>query len=794
MNTKTRFLSILITLFFSTVLLAQTITGKITDATGIIPFANVTIKDNQYKIITGTTTDDDGLFKLKISKGTYTIEVSYLGYKNWKKEINVSANLNLGTIFLEENSQKLEEIVFKTEKRVLERKIDRLIFNVEKSIAATGGNGLDVLKITPGVQVQNGSLEILGKGATRVMINGRISPLAGDELVSFLSGFSADDIQKIEVITNPPAKYEASGNGGLINIVLKKGLQDFWKNSTTISYNQNKYNFTTLNNNFFYNKGKISFSGSLNATKGSLENLEGLSINYPTNNWKIDVNSEIVKDQFSGRFLIDYAVSKNTTFGLQYLGNTRTPEIIGVTTSSIFDNNSNLEKALVNQGDNVVDNKNHSLNFHLITQLDSLGKSISFDADYFTFNSENSRDFFTEEFNNLGNSQGVNSAALNIANQEIENLNAKIDVEHPLEKINLSYGVKASFTKTKSDVLYFDTLSGTPILDSSRSNEFMYNEDVLAAYFSANTKLNEKLEMQFGLRLEDTKTKGVNAEINQETINNYTKLFPSLYFSYAKNDNNNFGFTYGRRISRPNFRNLNPFRFYINDNSYSVGNPFLQPTFSDNIEFSHLYKNNLNTSISVNITKGGSGTVFTSDATNQTQIVTRENYYNQYNYGIKESFSFSKSNWFNSQNSVNLLGYYTKFTKDFGSDPKNGVQVHLTSNNTFSLSENTKLQVNSWYSSKHNRGLFSLGEMFDLSLGLQHNFKSNIKMSLLFSDVFKTSGLNNFKSTINGIEQVYRQNESTRSFRVSLSYAFGNKKINVKDRYFGNDDERRRSN
>ena len=794
MNTKTRFLSILITLFFSTVLLAQTITGKITDATGIIPFANVTIKDNQYKIITGTTTDDDGLFKLKISKGTYTIEVSYLGYKNWKKEINVSANLNLGTIFLEENSQKLEEIVIKTEKRVLERKIDRLIFNVEKSIAATGGNGLDVLKITPGVQVQNGSLEILGKGATRVMINGRISPLAGHELVSFLSGFSADDIQKIEVITNPPAKYEASGNGGLINIVLKKGLQDFWKNSTTISYNQNKYNFTTLNNNFFYNKGKISFSGSLNATKGSLENLEGLSINYPTNNWKIDVNSEIVKDQFSGRFLIDYAVSKNTTFGLQYLGNTRTPEIIGVTTSSIFDNNSNLEKALVNQGDNVVDNKNHSLNFHLITQLDSLGKSISFDADYFTFNSENSRDFFTEEFNNLGNSQGVNSAALNIANQEIENLNAKIDVEHPLEKINLSYGVKASFTKTKSDVLYFDTLSGTPVLDSSRSNEFMYNEDVLAAYFSANTKLNEKLEMQFGLRLEDTKTKGVNAEINQETINNYTKLFPSLYFSYAKNDNNNFGFTYGRRISRPNFRNLNPFRFYINDNSYSVGNPFLQPTFSDNIEFSHLYKNNLSTSISVNITKAGSGTVFTSDATNQTQIVTRENYYNQYNYGIKESFSFSKSNWFNSQNSVNLLGYYTKFTKDFGSDPKNGVQVHLTSNNTFSLSENTKLQVNSWYSSKHNRGLFSLGEMFDLSLGLQHNFKSNIKMSLLFSDVFKTSGLNNFKSTINGIEQVYRQNESTRSFRVSLSYDFGNKKINVKDRYFGNDDERRRSN
>ena len=146
-----------------------------------------------------------------------------------------------------------------------------MVFNVEKSIASTGGNGLDVLRITPGIQLQNNTLSILGKGATQVMINGRLSPLAGDELISFLSGFSANDIVKVEVITNPPAKYDAAGNGGLINIILKKGVENSWKNATTISYNQNKYNFTTLTNNFFYNKNKVSFSGSLNATKGNLE-------------------------------------------------------------------------------------------------------------------------------------------------------------------------------------------------------------------------------------------------------------------------------------------------------------------------------------------------------------------------------------------------------------------------------------------------------------------------------------------------------------------------------------------
>jgi hypothetical protein len=775
-------------------MVSQIITGKVADKTDIIPFANVVVKSKNDKIIAGTTTDDKGLFEVNVSQGNYTIEITYLGYKNWEKEVQVGVNLNLETILLEENAQALDEIVVKTEKRVLERKIDRLVFNVEKSIATVGGNGLDVLKITPGVQVQNGTLVILGKGAMQVMINGRISVLVGDELVRFLSGFSASAIQKIEVITNPPAKYEAAGNGGLINIILKKGIQDSWKNSTTISYNQNRYNFTTLTNNFFYNKDKVSFSGSLNTSKGNYENSEGLFIAYPTNNWEIDVNSRIGREQFSGRFLLEYAISDNTTFGMQYLGNATTPNIMGTTTSSIFDTDDKLERRLINQGDNRINTKNHTLNFHLLTALDSLGKSISFDADYFTFDSENSRDFFTEEYNNSGNLQAINSAALNISNQAIENFSAKIDVAFPLEKMNLSYGVKTSFTSTKSNVLYYSTISGSAVLDLNKSNEFKYQENVLAGYISGNTSINNKLEMQFGLRLENTKTKGIHAEMSQETINSYTKLFPSIYFSFAKNDANNFGFSYGRRINRPNFSHLNPFRFYINDKSYSVGNPFLQPSFSDNIEFSHLYKKNLNTSIFLNITTDGSGTIFTSDAANQTQIITKKNYFKQYNYGLTESFSFLKNNWFKSQNSINIFGYYTQFTEDFGATPKNGMQLYVTSNNSFSLSKNTKLQLNFWYSTQHRSGLYSVGEMFDLSLGLQHDFRNNIKISLLFSDLFKTAGLNDYTSAINGIEQVYSQNESTRNFRISLSYDFGNKKVSVKNRGFGNDDERRRSN
>jgi len=787
-------ITLLISLLFSTTLFAQTITGKVTDNLDVIPFANVILKDANNKTIAGTTTTDEGGFALHTKLGNYTLEISYLGYKTFTKTIILSKNIHLGTIFLEENAQALKEIVVKTEKRIIERKIDRLVFNVEKSIAATGGNGVDVLRVTPGVQLQNNTLSILGRGATQILINGRLSPLAGDELVAFLSGLSASDIVKIEVITNPPAKYDASGNGGLINIILKKGAQNSWKNTTTVAYNQNKYNFTNLNNNFFYNKNKVSISASVNASLGDLENLEGLVIVYPTNTWNIDIDGKQQNDQISGRFLFDYAISGNTTFGIQYLGNNTKPGIYATTTSAIFDINNNLERSLINKAKNDVDNNNHSVNLHIISKLDSLGKQISFDIDYFTFTSDRNLDFNTEQFDVSGNSQGISSSALNISNQKIENFSTQLDMDLPLKKVNLFYGVKASFTNTDSGVLFFDTLSGASILDPNQSTDFMYKENVLAAYFSGNTNLNNKLTMQFGLRFEDTKTTGISADMNQENKNNYSKFFPTLYLSYAKNENNNFNFSYGKRINRPNFRDLNPFRFYINDNSYSVGNPFLQPSFSDNFEISHLYKNKWNTNFSLNITSDGFGVFFNTDVANQDQIVTRENYFKKYTYQLQESFSFSFFPWWKSQNDVRALVHITELTKNIDAEINNGIQFYAESNHTFSLSENTKLQANAWYSSFHNDGLFSVGEMFHLSFGLQHNFKNSIKLSMLFSDVLDTGSLRDYNSTVNGIDQSYFQNASSRNFRISLSYDFGNKKVKVKNRRFGNNDEQRRSN
>ena len=787
-------LALVTLLFLSVLVYAQQVKGKVVDALGNIAFADVVLKDTTGKVIAGTNSNDDGIFSLKSPKGNYEITISFLGYKDWKKQISITNTIDLGTITLLEDSENLEEVVIKSKTRVIQQKVDRLVFDVEKSVVAEGGNGIDILNVAPRVQVQNGTLEILGKGPSRVLINGRLSPLEGEELTAFLQGLNANDIKTIEVITNPPAKYEASGRGGLINIILKKSKQNSWNNTVRAVYNQNRYNFGSFRNNFSYNKNNLSVVASINATKGHYRHTEDLQIQYPQNFWDIAIESKERTDNFSGRFQLDYQVSNHTSLGIQYLGNARKPGGFTTVTSTIFDENKQLDRFIENKGDNSINRKNNTLNFHAETKLDSLGRSISVDADYFNYNSKNDRDFTTEVFDNSGNSMGISSAALNISDQDIQNYSSKIDVNYPINKVQLSFGGKASFTTTKSNILFFDTLSGNPVLDPTRSNNFEYQEDNLAAYISASTNLNSKLELKLGLRLENTNTKGISEQTNQEIENEFTKLFPTLYVSYRKNNHHAFSFSYGKRIDRPRFSDLNPFRYYINDNSFGEGNPFLQPSFTDSFELSHSYKRNLNTSVFLNVTTDGFGVIFTSDPVAETQIVTRDNYITQYNYGISENYSFKANSWWQIQNSINILGYYSTFQKEIGAEPRNGVQARIASNNTFSLSEKSKFLVNSWYSSAYSGGLFSVGEMYSVSLGYQHDFKNNIKLSVFANDIFNTSALNNLTSVVDGVEQVYGQNESNRNFRISLAYSFGNKKIKVKDRNFGNDEERRRSN
>ena len=785
----------LILLTLPTLLISQAnIKGKVTDQSQPVVWANVVLTNLNDDIITGSITDDYGTFNLKAELGTYKLTISFIGYNSFVKEITLKNDLDLGAIVLKADNT-LDEIVITHQKKLIEQKPDRIIFNVENSVTAIGGDALDALRIAPGLRVRNNSINLLDRGESRVMINGRLLQLSAEDLTSYLNSISASDIKKIEVITTPPAKYEAAGNGGLINIVLKKGQLNSWKNTISLVENINTYNFTTLRNSLLYNKSKLSLSFNVNGGKGNSRNIEDFQVYYPNSTWDIDINSKEREDNLSAQFLLDYDITENTTIGIQYLGNTKTPDLTDKSISRIFNQSNSLDSLLINNGNNHSKVNSHLINLHANTKLDSSGKSISFDVDYFTYDSNQNRDFITNSFAPNNDFLGVNAAANNFSNQKIENFSIKTDVEHPSKFINLSYGAKISSIENNSDIQFFNTITGTPVFDSNISNTFKYEENNQAVYVSGLKKINEKWDVQLGLRLENTKTKGFSVELNETNTDNYTKLFPSFYASYYKNENNSFSLSYGKRIERPRFRDLNPFRSIISSNTFSVGNPFLRPSFVDSFEFKHTYKNKYTTNAFLSIRNDGASVIFTSDVENSTQIVTRSNFFKQYIYGIGESFSFNKVSWWQSQNSLNVIGSKTEFTMDIGAQPQNGIMFSANSSNKITINESTKLQIDVSYDSPFKAGLFSVGETYSLDLGISKQFlDKDLQVAILIKDVFNASSLNNLESTVNSVKQVYGQNDNNRFIRLSASYSFGNKKINEKRRNFGNEEERRRTN
>ena len=769
--------------------------GKVVSSKTPIAWANIVLTNPDKEIVFGAITEDDGNFIIDIDQGTYTIAISYIGYINWTKEIDIKEDMDLGVILLKEQSNQLDEVVITSKKRVIERKTDRIVFNVENSISASIGDALSALRVAPGITIQKNAINIIGKGASKIMIDGRILELSEEELVNYLNSIAANDIKKIEIITTPPAKYEAAGNGGLINIIYKKGVLNSWKNSTSVAYNQNTYNFITLRNSFLYNKNKFRFSATVNGSKGNHQEIERLDALYPSGPWLLNLNNKASNDNISARIAADYDLTDRLTVGAQYLGTNSNPDIDVRSTTQIFNTLNELDSLLINNNPFNRDITSHTANFHVIKSLDTLGRQISLDIDYFKYDNTSIQNNLVNTIAPNGDFLGINLANNNFSDQKINNISAKVDIEHPFSKINISYGAKLSYSKSNNDLENFTTETGVAIFDPLSSNQFEYTENTQALYANGIKNIGKSWELQLGLRFENTNTEGVSRTLQQTNKNQYFKLFPSLYVTYRKNDNHNFSFNYGKRIQRPSFRNLNPFRIFVNSNSFSEGNPFLQPSFSDNFEFNHTYKNKLTTNAFLNIQTDGFGSVFNADEETEIFSVTRQNYFKSYRAGIGESFSFNPLPWLKSQNQLYLIGSKTSIDSSINAVTQNGVQLRLSTNNTFILGKNTQLQANFQYNSAQKTNFFDITENYGLDISFQqHLFQKKINLSLSLQDIFNTASRSRLSSTINGVETIFSQNYSSRSARLSLSYNFGNNKISNKQRSFGNKEEQQRSN
>jgi len=750
------------------------------------------LKDN--KVISQTTTDSVGNFKIQAGKENYRLIIEQFGVEFLNKEIQLNQDIDLGTIEIKE-SIELEGVAITTRKKIVEQKVDRLVFNVENSTAATGGTALDALKTTPTVRVQNDNISIVGKGAVLVLIDDRLQRMSPDDLAVFLKSIPADHIKSIEVITTPPAKYEAEGNSGIINIKLKSAKINSWNANIGTSYTQRTYASGNIQGLFNYNYEKFTVQASVSKGKEKLQTSSVSKIYYPKELWKQEIKNKSESDLLSLGLGVDYKITNQWSTAIQYLGSFTDRDANNNPLTTRFNAQTGIIDSYISSDVNTNNKpRMNSLNWNHSFALDSVGKNISVDFDYFNYLKKDYRFFAGNELDaNQNKIPDTFFSSTNTNVNEVNSYSAKIDVSIPNKWASLSFGGKAFYNNTRNNLVVFDNETGDPVLNTNQSNIFSYKEYNEAIYFSGSKKINAKWETQLGLRAEATQTKGYSENMNQTNTNNYIRLFPTAYVTFVPNDNNSLSLNYSKRIRRPDFEYLNPFVIRTSPFYYSEGNPYLKPSLIDNLEFSYTRNQKwVNSVYFSKVSDFGQELSIVDPVTNITRS-TPLNYANTYQIGFSTYYNFNKFSHWNSFTGFNVNYQNVKSKTNF-IESIEGYNGYFYSNNDFTLNESKTVFVGVNYglqlAGRYQIFNISTLNILDLSFKVL-SFNKNLSVTLIAEDV-----LNAQKPLItyhsNGIKNSIQSYSDTRSFRISLSYKFGNTNLKLKQRDFGNEDERNR--
>lgn len=783
-----------ILIFFPMILSAQSdLKGIIYDKTKL-PLDDVNVKLTQRGKLVYSTITNHGRFLIKdLITGKYLLTASILGYDSINVEVKAPSELI--EIYMHANSIELNNVTINSKLSLIERKIDKVIYNIENMPTMAGADALEAITKLPSVKLlNNNTLSLVGKGGVNIMINDKITLLSGEDLLNYLRSIPADNISKIEIIANPSAKYDAQGNSGLINIVYKKNRPETWTIGLRSSYTQRTYDRETIGSSFDYQKNKLGIYSSLDYGYGSKQNLYQSKYFYPNQTWINSAPSRYYTNGSSIRAGIDYKFSKNWVTGIQFLGNYYNSPSSANRQQNVVSNESSLRTNILTPSIGTSKSNSNGLNFYNKVTFDSTGKLLILNIDYFNYNSRNDNNFSTTYIpQNGGIISGNFYSAENKGLQTAYNISTQLDSELPTKLINLSIGAKASFTKNDNNILLANTTSGNSVLDSSQSNQFIYSERTQALYISGNRKIS-KFETQIGLRLEATQTSGNSVTMLNLNRNSYVKIFPSIAFSYKIDSLNTLNLAYNRRINRPTYAYLNPFRWYSTSVAYTEGNPFLQPSFSNNIELNHTFQKSFNSKLYYSTVNNGYNQVTIVTPGSNIQIIRPENYIKSHSIGITETYTFDKIRWFSSNNTIDISRNWAKSTLLITNSKLSGTTVYLSSNNDFIINKNRSLifSANLWLNTSGTYGLDKYSSASNLDLALKFLlFNKRLQLSFIGNDIFKSS-ITTLTSFSNNIKQDYRNYYDSRLFRLSISYKFLESKLSIKKRNFSNYDEQRR--
>ncbi|MGB3074473.1 MAG: TonB-dependent receptor, partial [Chitinophagales bacterium] len=589
---------------------AGTITGKVIDQERQpVEFATITLlKAADSSLVKGEFSDGTGTFFFdQISQGSYTVAISNLGYEKISLEkITISdanASVDLGNISLLPASKELSGITVTAQKPMIQHEHDKMILNVEGSPIASGGSVMDALEKAPGVIVnQDGKISLRGKQGVLVMIDDKPTYLSEEQLANQLKAMPAESVSKIEVITNPSARYDAEGNAGIINIITRKNKNLGFNGSVTAGIERSHEWSPEAGINLNYRLKKVNLFGSYNYSDYRQYRTLDVLRNFETDSTSSSVSEQIamhnsyLDNSYKGG--MDYFINDRNTIGFVASGYFDSYSSDNNTAATIYNSNGVYEPSSNTHGDIYNSSDNFSFNLNYDGKLDTSGTTLSADADYSHFNSKGDDHYETIYFNQDGSETDSPLLYYTQSPGIIDIRSAKIDFSHPFSHgWNFEAGAKVSAVKNDNEEIFSVEQNSEWVIDSTKTNHFIYEENIYAGYVQL-AKEFKNISVQAGLRSELTASNGHSETLNESFKRNYFQLFPSLNISDKINENHTVSVSYSRRIDRPNYDQLNPFLFFLDPYLYEQGNPKLKPQLTNSLELQYLFKENYNLTLS----------------------------------------------------------------------------------------------------------------------------------------------------------------------------------------------------
>lgn len=797
--------------FLSLASYAQIKNGRILGAvidgsTKTIESATITLlKAKDSSVVKMAIADKSGKYEFEnVPEGRYIVAISAVGHeKGFSAPVEISAAstaVEVKTIELVPQAQAITGVTVTAKKPAIEQKPGKMVVNVDASPTNAGLTAMELLEKSPGVTVDNdGNISVKGKQGVMILVDGKPTYMSGADLAALLKNMQSSSIDQIEIMTNPPAKYDASGNSGIINIKTKKGIVKGMNGNANVGYTQGLYARFNGGANLNYRNNKLNVFGGYNG--GTYEGYNRLLIDrklYAADKVTLlRTIDQVSRPHFEGVYHnakvgMDYYFTKKDVAGVVINGNFNTNDEDPYSNTNIRDNTGKLMSKLESFGDNSRKSSNITTNFNYKHTFDSTGREISTDLDWAYYDNDSRTSLLTRSFNEYNQHiPGQDVLMPGVIPSVVKIYSAKVDYVHPFKSgLRLEAGAKTSFVNTDNKVNY--QRNGVDAID--RNNHFIYDENINAAYAILSRSI-KKWELTAGLRLENTIAKGHQVSNDSSFKRNYTNLFPNIGAGYNMNEKNQFNLSYSRRIMRPDYGSLNPFIFFLDSLTYGQGNPYLTPQFTNNFEFSHTYNRFLTTTINYTQTTDIITELLKQDTEKNITFQTKDNFSTMKQWGVSVMANIPVRKWWNANIYTNV--FRNSYKGLYNNDP---VEIGFTSflgniTNSFTLGKGWNAELSGWYRSKAAEGILVASAMGAMNSAITKQMlkgKGTLKFGV--RDILWTQKFNGY-AKYSDVDVTINSRRDSRQFNMSFTYRFGKKNIAPARRKTGGaDDEQNRVN